>query len=218
MGVLWSRTSTNMFYQTWSRRLSWLWVYSTRRIRPCRSIYALHHATTRHAHHNTPRYYMRVNKADASSTLTAQGTQWQQVSFFLLWEAITSRFVYLFARVIFDGPLADPIVAPSRPSLKKYLKANHKNLASSDAVFDTQFNKAIKSGVEKGDFAQPKGTSNLAYMLWCSCVTLQSSLLLSQACRDDSCRWISSVFSSSLHSPQDNPFIRSFTVQYVHCW
>lgn len=47
----------------------------------------------------------------------------------------------------------------SRPSLKKYLKANHKNLASSDAVFDTQFNKAIKSGVEKGDFAQPKGPS-----------------------------------------------------------
>ncbi|CAD6564730.1 MAG: hypothetical protein ASARMPREDX12_002389 [Alectoria sarmentosa] len=47
----------------------------------------------------------------------------------------------------------------SRPSLKKYLKANHKNLASSDAIFDTQFNKAIKSGVEKGDFAQPKGPS-----------------------------------------------------------
>ena len=67
-----------------------------------------------------------------------------------------------FARVIFDGYLAYPVVAHSRPSLKKYLKANHKNLASSDAVFDTQFNKAIKSGVEKGDFAQPKGTSNLA--------------------------------------------------------
>ncbi|KAL9137825.1 MAG: hypothetical protein Q9175_000959 [Cornicularia normoerica] len=47
----------------------------------------------------------------------------------------------------------------SRPSLKKYLKANHKNLASSDAIFDTQFNKAIKSGVQKGDFAQPKGPS-----------------------------------------------------------
>lgn len=71
----------------------------------------------------------------------------------------------LFARVIFNEHLADPIVAHSRPSLKKYLKANHKNLASSDAVFDTQFNKAIKSGVEKGDFAQPKGTTNLAYIL-----------------------------------------------------
>lgn len=72
-----------------------------------------------------------------------------------------SRFVYFFPRVIFDEYLADSIVAHSRPSLKKYLKANHKNLASSDAVFDTQFNKAIKSGVEKGDFAQPKGKSNL---------------------------------------------------------
>lgn len=75
-----------------------------------------------------------------------------------------SRFVYFFARVIFDGLLANPIVTHSRPSLKKYLKANHKNLASSDAVFDTQFNKAIKSGVEKGDFAQPKGTSNLEWI------------------------------------------------------
>ena len=71
-------------------------------------------------------------------------------------------FVYFLARVIFDGNLADRVFAHSRPSLKKYLKANHKNLASSDAVFDTQFNKAIKSGVEKGEFAQPKGTSNLA--------------------------------------------------------
>lgn len=105
---------------------------------------------------------MRVNKADASSTLAAQGTQWQQVSHFLLWEVITSRFVYFLARVIYDGHLADPVVVNSRPSLKKYLKANHKNLASSDAIFDTQFNKAIKSGVQKGDFAQPKGTSSLA--------------------------------------------------------
>ncbi len=73
-----------------------------------------------------------------------------------------SRFVYISPRVIFGEHLAYPLVAYSRPSLKKYLKANHKNLASSDAVFDTQFNKAIKSGVEKGDFAQPKGTSSLA--------------------------------------------------------
>ncbi len=78
------------------------------------------------------------------------------------WEIDTSRFVYISARVIFGEYLAYPLVAYSRPSLKKYLKANHKNLASSDAVFDTQFNKAIKSGVEKGDFAQPKGTSSLA--------------------------------------------------------
>ena len=80
-------------------------------------------------------------------------------------ESNKCSFVYFLARVIFDGNLADRVLARSRPSLKKYLKANHKNLASSDAVFDTQFNKAIKSGVEKGDFAQPKGTSNLAKTL-----------------------------------------------------
>ena len=75
-------------------------------------------------------------------------------------EIVKARFVYLLQRVIFDGHLAYSTVARSRPSLKKYLKANHKNLASSDAIFDTQFNKAIKSGVEKGEFAQPKGTLN----------------------------------------------------------
>ena len=84
--------------------------------------------------------------------------------FFCL-KTVKARFVYLFPRVIFDGHLAYPTVARSRPSLKKYLKANHKNLASSDAVFDTQFNKAIKSGVEKGEFAQPKGTLNTTYIL-----------------------------------------------------
>lgn len=77
---------------------------------------------------------------------------------FLLWGRENRALFTFYPRVIFVGHLADPTVAHSRPSLKKYLKANHKNLASSDAVFDTQFNKAIKSGVEKGDFAQPKGT------------------------------------------------------------
>lgn len=121
-----------------------------------------HHATTRIAHHHLPYYCIRVNIADASSILAAQGTQWQQVSYFFLGNSAIALCLPSFARVIFDGYLAYPVVAHSRPSLKKYLKANHKNLASSDAVFDTQFNKAIKSGVEKGDFAQPKGTSNLA--------------------------------------------------------
>ena len=75
-----------------------------------------------------------------------------------------SLFVYFLVRVVFGRHLANLVVTYSRPSLKKYLKANHKNLASSDAVFDTQFNKAIKSGVEKGDFAQPKGTSDPTYI------------------------------------------------------
>ncbi|KAG8405781.1 hypothetical protein J3458_021714 [Metarhizium acridum] len=47
----------------------------------------------------------------------------------------------------------------SRQSLKKYVKANN-NLANvSDNMFDSLFNKALKGGVEKGVFAQPKGPS-----------------------------------------------------------
>ena len=44
----------------------------------------------------------------------------------------------------------------SRVALKKYVKANN-NLSVSDNQFDALFNKAIRSGVEKGVFAQPKG-------------------------------------------------------------
>jgi len=46
--------------------------------------------------------------------------------------------------------------ATSRSALKKYILANHKPAASSTA-FDNQFNKAMRTGVEKGEFAQPKG-------------------------------------------------------------
>ncbi|MCJ1471422.1 hypothetical protein MMC13_000061 [Lambiella insularis] len=47
----------------------------------------------------------------------------------------------------------------SRQALKKYILANNKTSAASPAVFDTQFNKALRTGVEKGDFQQPKGPS-----------------------------------------------------------
>ncbi|PHH80278.1 hypothetical protein CDD82_1880 [Ophiocordyceps australis] len=47
----------------------------------------------------------------------------------------------------------------SRQSLKKYVKANNQLNVSSDNMFDSLFNKALKSGVEKGVFAQPKGPS-----------------------------------------------------------
>jgi len=47
----------------------------------------------------------------------------------------------------------------SRQALKKYILANHKTSAGSQAVFDQQFNKALRTGVEKGDFTQPKGSS-----------------------------------------------------------
>lgn len=45
----------------------------------------------------------------------------------------------------------------SRAAIKKYVLANNKSLANSSAVFDAQFNKAIRSGVEKGEFHLPKG-------------------------------------------------------------
>jgi histone H1/5 len=47
----------------------------------------------------------------------------------------------------------------SRQAIKKYVKANNTINTPSGAQFDSLFNKALKSGVEKGDFAQPKGAS-----------------------------------------------------------
>ncbi|GMM34264.1 histone H1 [Saccharomycopsis crataegensis] len=44
----------------------------------------------------------------------------------------------------------------SRQALKKYLQANYKMTASN---FDAQFNLALRRGVDKGDFIQPKGPS-----------------------------------------------------------
>ena len=47
----------------------------------------------------------------------------------------------------------------SRQAIKKYVQANNKISAASPAVFDSQFNRSLKAGVENGDFAQPKGPS-----------------------------------------------------------
>ncbi|KAI9147686.1 Histone H1 [Paramyrothecium foliicola] len=47
----------------------------------------------------------------------------------------------------------------SRQSLKKYVKANNTLNVASDNMFDSLFNKALKAGVEKGVFEQPKGPS-----------------------------------------------------------
>ncbi|KAK4179387.1 putative histone H1, partial [Triangularia setosa] len=46
----------------------------------------------------------------------------------------------------------------SRQSLKKYVKSNN-TINASDNMFDSLFNKALKSGVDKGIFEQPKGPS-----------------------------------------------------------
>ncbi|CAI7668460.1 unnamed protein product [Penicillium bialowiezense] len=45
----------------------------------------------------------------------------------------------------------------SRQAIKKYVQSNNKLNVSSQSTFDAQFNKAIKSGVEKEEFTQPKG-------------------------------------------------------------
>merc|ERR1711939_96501 len=47
----------------------------------------------------------------------------------------------------------------SRQAIKKYVKANNNITVTSETQFDSLFNKALKSGVEKGDFQQPKGPS-----------------------------------------------------------
>ncbi|CAI7678797.1 unnamed protein product [Penicillium pancosmium] len=47
----------------------------------------------------------------------------------------------------------------SRQAIKKYVSSNNKINVASQATFDAQFNKAIKAGVEKGEFTQPKGPS-----------------------------------------------------------
>ncbi len=46
----------------------------------------------------------------------------------------------------------------SRQSLKKYVKANN-TISATDKMFDALFNKALKAGVDKGVFEQPKGPS-----------------------------------------------------------
>ncbi|KAF2967469.1 hypothetical protein GQX73_g6078 [Xylaria multiplex] len=46
----------------------------------------------------------------------------------------------------------------SRQSLKKYVKANN-TITATDNMFDSLFNKALKAGVDKGVFEQPKGPS-----------------------------------------------------------
>ncbi|CAG8024068.1 unnamed protein product [Penicillium olsonii] len=46
-----------------------------------------------------------------------------------------------------------------RQAIKKYVQSNNKLNVSSQSTFDVQFNKAIKSGVEKELFTQPKGPS-----------------------------------------------------------
>jgi len=66
-------------------------------------------------------------------------------------------FVYFLRARIVSDYFANLTPLQSRPAIKKYIQANNKIPAVSSAAFDSQFNKAIRTGVDKGDFEQPKG-------------------------------------------------------------
>ncbi|GMF73439.1 unnamed protein product [Aspergillus oryzae] len=76
------------------------------------------------------------------------------------WTIPTSRrnlFNFISSWSLTSRPLAER--AQCRQSIKKYVLANNKIAPASTNAFDSQFNKAIKAGVEKGEFTQPKGPS-----------------------------------------------------------
>lgn len=58
-----------------------------------------------------------------------------------------------------DHQVLTALFPSSRQAIKKYVIANNKLAIASQGAFDAQFNKAIKSGVDKGEFTQPKGKS-----------------------------------------------------------
>lgn len=69
----------------------------------------------------------------------------------LIYTSSNKRHVTLADRWFLSLP------ANSRQSIKKYVQANNTINVASTAAFDAHFNKAIKDGVTKGDFTQPKG-------------------------------------------------------------
>jgi hypothetical protein len=73
----------------------------------------------------------------------------------------------------------------SRQSLKKYVKANN-TINATDNMFDALFNKALKVGVEKGVFEQPKGMQPRTRAASSSCLTINRSLRRHQA-RQEGC-------------------------------
>lgn len=71
-----------------------------------------------------------------------------------------TRLLFFGQRNCFLDSAANSCVSRSRQAIKKYVKANNKITITSEAQFDSMFNKALKTGVEKGDFTQPKGMSD----------------------------------------------------------
>jgi len=76
-------------------------------------------------------------------------------------ESSQAHFVYVGAAIVLLESLADSKALYSRQAIKKYIQANNTTNAASSNVFDSQFNRALKNGVDKGEFSQPKGTSSV---------------------------------------------------------
>jgi len=108
----------------------------------------------------------RTVGTDSSCHNLAEGTQWIEVCRSShAWQLAVAGAVLYFLHTI----LADWHPFRSRQSLKKYIQGNLAKGGATGATFDAQFNKAIKSGVEKGEFTQPKGTllpSHLTYSIY----------------------------------------------------
>ena len=83
-----------------------------------------------------------------------------------------ARNLFVFCTSTLEENVTDTSSSISRQALKKYILANNKTNAASPAVFDAQFNKALRTGVEKGDFTQPKGT---LFLLPLSCLSVYLS-------------------------------------------
>ena len=95
--------------------------------------------------------------------LTAQGSQWFQVSAFQIQRVAIEHHNNAAHPVasthdVFGrssaGHFANTLA--SRQSLKKYVRANN-TINVTEKMFDSLFNKALKNGVDKGAFEQPKG-------------------------------------------------------------
>ncbi|GAW22518.1 hypothetical protein ANO14919_120550 [Xylariales sp. No.14919] len=87
---------------------------------------------------------MAPKKADGAATTAAPKTKATHASY---QDMITEAILALKDRT-----------GSSRQSLKKYVKANN-TITATDNMFDSLFNKALKAGVDKGVFEQPKGPS-----------------------------------------------------------
>lgn len=73
--------------------------------------------------------------------------------------------------------VADCRIHYSRVALKKYVKANN-NINATDKMFDVLFNKALKTGVEKGEFSQPKGKCLQCLIIEAHCFTNSFSVVV----------------------------------------